>query len=165
MPRDQVPGLGRLGRGFAVPVVEALDPGDDAHAPEADLLRARVVADVVRLPGAVREQRERPAKGVRDARPRRSADDRAAADRELLVSQEAGPLAVEHEEELLLGAVAVRRAVQPPVRDQLVTQSGLDRASLAAEIPDLDLAVRLPIRDAGRVVDVDDVRRPWRRLA
>ena len=53
-----------LGRRLAVPVVEALDAGDDADAPEADLLRARVVADVVRLPRAVREERDRPAEGV-----------------------------------------------------------------------------------------------------
>ncbi len=53
-----------LGRRLAVPVVEALDAGDHADAPEADLLRARVVADVVRLPRAVREERDRPAEGV-----------------------------------------------------------------------------------------------------
>src|SRR5881227_1196099 len=45
--------VGRL----AVPVVQRLDPAEDADAAKADLVRARVVADVVRLAGAVDEAR------------------------------------------------------------------------------------------------------------
>src|SRR5439155_3586179 len=48
-PSDGLPGR------LAVPVVEALQPGEDADAAKADLVRARVVADVVRLAGAVDE--------------------------------------------------------------------------------------------------------------
>src|SRR5438034_11323965 len=103
--RDQVRGHVWLGRGLAVPVVDALDAGDDTHAPEADLLRARVVADVVRFPRAVREQSDRPAERMRHPGSRRAADDRPASNRELVVAEQARPLAVEYEEELLLGSV------------------------------------------------------------
>src|SRR6478752_8874934 len=42
---------------LAVPVVEVLDAADDAEAAPEDLVRARVEAHVVRLPGAVDEHR------------------------------------------------------------------------------------------------------------
>ena len=45
--------------GFAVVVVQALEAGDEADAAEDDLVRARLVDDVVRHAGAVGEQRER----------------------------------------------------------------------------------------------------------
>ena len=48
-------GSGRL----AVPVVELLDPPHDADAAEGELVRARVVGDVVRLPRSVGEVCER----------------------------------------------------------------------------------------------------------
>src|SRR6186997_2100612 len=78
-----------LARRLAVPVVEALDARDHVNTPEPDLLRARVVADVVRLSRAVGEERQGAAKRVGDAGCRRAADDRTATNRELLVSQQA----------------------------------------------------------------------------
>ena len=56
---------------LAVVVVEILEPGDQAEAAEIDLVRARVVADVVRVARAVREigeARRRPPDAVGDAR-------------------------------------------------------------------------------------------------
>src|SRR5262245_3647310 len=39
--------------GFSVPVLEEVEAGDDAETAEKHLVRARVVADVAWLPGAV----------------------------------------------------------------------------------------------------------------
>ena len=67
---------------LAVVVVEALEAGDDAHAAEVDLVRARVVDDVVGLPRAIGEERERlvlRSEVVRDPRRRRPRDDVAGA--------------------------------------------------------------------------------------
>src|SRR6266516_104761 len=65
---------------FAVPVVERVEAGDQADAAEGDLVRARVVADVARLAGAIGEIGEpavaRP-EHVRDTRSGRAGDDRS----------------------------------------------------------------------------------------
>ena len=59
-----------------------------------------------------------------DAGAGRSADDRAPPHLVLLVTEEAGALAVEHDEELLLGAVAVRRAIELARIDDEVDEAG-----------------------------------------
>src|SRR5262249_23482785 len=107
---------------LAVPVVERLDAAEEADAAKADLVRARVVADVVRLARSVDETREPGRAGldeVRDTRSRRPRDHVTDADRVRLTLRTAHrrargrpelerPAAVEHDERLLLRGVAVR---------------------------------------------------------
>src|SRR5262245_18720416 len=72
---------------------------------------------------------------------RRAADDRARSHRELLVAEQAHALAVEHDEELLLGSVTVRRAIELAFRDYLVAHAGLHGARRATQIAGLPRAV------------------------
>src|SRR6188474_14814 len=106
---------------LAVPVVELLShPRDQAEADEEDLLRARVVADVPGIAGAVHQERHArvsAAERVGDACPRQTAHDRACADRVLrhhpfLLPEQEVTVTIEHDEDLLLGGVTVRRGVQ-----------------------------------------------------
>ena len=69
--------------GLPVRVFEQLEAGDHPEAAEEDLVRAGIPADVVRIPGSVREIGEAGLPGeeaVRDARAGRARDDAAAAD-------------------------------------------------------------------------------------
>src|SRR5207237_6371605 len=62
---------------FVLPVVDVLDPGDQADAAPRDLARAGVVAAVVRIARPVSEQRQAVRAGperVRDSRSRRPCD-------------------------------------------------------------------------------------------
>src|SRR5205085_978353 len=64
--------------GLVLPVVDVLEPRDQPDAAKRDLVRARVVADVVRLARAVDEVGDPLGAGddrVRDARAARPADD------------------------------------------------------------------------------------------
>src|SRR5262245_31815480 len=108
---------------FAVVVVEVLEPCDQPEPAEVDLVRARVVADVVGPPRPVGEKRQARlagAKRMRDPRPGGTRDHMAGPDRLLLVGDAGADalrarmelqrsLAVEHDEDLLVGGVAVRR--------------------------------------------------------
>src|SRR6266540_4105637 len=108
---------------LAVPVVEVLDASDHADAAPGDLVRARVVADVVRLPRAVHEvgHSVRPgAERVSDPRGGRTGDDRPRADGMVfslrpVLGRTRGrpqlkrPVAFEHDEHLFLFGMAMRR--------------------------------------------------------
>ena len=59
----------------------------------------------------------------------------------------------------------MRRAVELPVRDELVAHAGLHRARCAAQIAGLPRAVGVPAAVDLDVIHVDDVRRPRRRFA
>src|SRR5919201_5600379 len=115
--------------GLAVPVVEPLDAPDHPDSAQVDLVGARVVDDVVRLPrpvGEVRQPRLACNEGVGDARPRRAGDDvprphgdpleprrppdpAAELDLPLLVAEEQRASTLQHDEQLLLGGMTVRR--------------------------------------------------------
>src|SRR5829696_8441952 len=109
-------GLARL----AVVVVEVLEPGDQPEPTEVDLVRARVVADVVGPPRPVGEEAHAGAarpEPVREPRPRGTRDHVARAERVLLVGaaladalrarvQLEHALALEHDEDLLVRRVA-----------------------------------------------------------
>jgi hypothetical protein len=69
-----------------------------------------------------------------DAGPGRPADDRAPPHRVLLVTEQACALAVEHDEELLFGAVAVGRAIELARIDDEVDEAGAHRPGRAAQI-------------------------------
>src|SRR5438067_12848756 len=100
-----------------------LEAGDQADAAEEDLVRAGVVADVVRvtLPvGEIGQTALARVQRVGHAGARRPGDDVAGADRmllglaPLLSASRAGPeleqaLALEDDQDLLLGRMAVRR--------------------------------------------------------
>src|ERR1700722_9681025 len=90
----------RTSSALAVPVIDLLEARDHPHAAEVDLVGARVVADVVRVPDPVREVREALLAGaeqVRDARPRGTRDHVAGPHRSLLlVVEHEHPAAVEH---------------------------------------------------------------------
>src|SRR4051794_19430673 len=152
---------------LAVPVVELLQPADHAEPAERDLLRARVPAGVVGDALAEAEQDEAVvagAEGVRLPAAGRPGDHVTAAHRRLLVVHERGAGAVEHDEQLLLRRMAVRRRRQLPRLDPYLLQAHRDGARGAAEIAPLgcDVAV-VPPPVRRHVVDADDVRRPRRR--
>ena len=86
-----------------------------------------------------------------DAGARRAADDRAPPHRVLLVTQQAGALAVEHDEELLLGAVAVGRTVELVRLDDEVDETCVHGPRRAPEIT-VDAAILILVeRDRGDV--------------
>src|SRR5205807_9821281 len=101
---------------LALPVIQLLEPADHAEPAEIDLAGAGVVADVVRLAGAVGQHADAAlarADGVRDARPRRSRHHAARPHRVRLLAQLADAVADQHDEQLLLGGLAVGDADQP----------------------------------------------------
>src|SRR4051794_2791186 len=86
---------------LAVPVVESRDARHQADAAEVDLVRARVVTDVVGVAGSVgkhRHPRVACAERMGDARRRGSRNDVSRTDRMLLVAQHADPVAFEDHE-------------------------------------------------------------------
>src|SRR4051794_19749103 len=138
---------------LAVPVVELLQPADHAEPAERDLLRARVPAGVVGDALAEAEQDEAVvagAEGVRLPAAGRPGDHVTAAHRRLLVVHERGAGAVEHDEQLLLRRMAVRRRRQLPRLAPYLLQAHRDGARGAAEIAPLgcDVAV-VPHRYGG----------------
>src|SRR5579859_459668 len=123
---------------FAVPVVEAFDPADDADAPEGDLVRARVVADVVGLSRAVGEEGQAALagpEGMRNAGAGRAGDDVEAPHRVLVVAQQQRAVPVEHDEDLLLGRMAVRRRGRLPGVELDQVQAGPAGSRLSAQRP------------------------------
>ena len=83
----------------------------------------------------------------------------------LLVAEQAGALAVEDDEEFLLGSVTMGRAVELSFGNDLVAHARAQGAGLAAEEPADPAAIAvLPFLRLG-LIDVDDVLRPRRRLA
>src|SRR6266550_8915852 len=151
---------------LALPVVELLDAADHTDAAPEDLLGAWVPADVVRIARAPRDQRQAGVAGaerVCDACARRTSDDGTPADRMLFRlgrrwhrrCQHERSLALEHDQDLLLGGMHVRRAGEH-ARIQLdVLQAGPARARGAGEI-----APSSPATDIGLdVLRVHDRRR------
>src|SRR5712691_5401150 len=154
---------------LALPVVELLDAADDADATPEDLLGAWVPADVVRIARAPGDQCQAGVAGaerVRDAGPRRTRDDGSPAHRMLFRlgrrwhrrRQLERSLALEHDQDLLLGGMHVRRTGEH-TRIQLdVLQAGPARARSACEI-----APSSPATDIGLdVLRVHDRRRALR---
>src|SRR5579859_6853221 len=133
---------------FSVPVVEALDAADDADAPERDLVRARLVADVVGLSRAVGEEGQaavaRP-EGMRDTGAGRAGDDVEAPQGMLVVAEQQRAVAVEHDEDLLLGGMAVRRRGHLPGVELDQVQAGPAGSRLSAQCPP-PAAMVLPLR-------------------
>src|SRR5215468_5829857 len=100
---------------LAVPVVVPRDSRHQTDAAEVDLVRARVVADVVRIAGAVGEHRQPRVAGtecMRDARRSRPRDHTSWTNGMLLVAEDAEAVAFEDHEELLLDRVALRGRAQ-----------------------------------------------------
>src|SRR5688572_29198155 len=155
-------GLARL----AVVVVEVLQPGDQPEPAEVDLVRARVVADVIRLSRAVgKEGQARLARPepVREPGPGRARNHVAGTDRMLLVDaalahalrarvQLEYALAVEHDEELLVRGMAVRRRAFAAGGEVAPVEPG----PLGAGLPCEPLPAPFRLRAAVDVVDVDD---------
>src|SRR4029450_7583137 len=131
-------------------------------AAEVDLVRARVVTDVVGVAGSVgkhRHSRVACAGRMGDARRRGSRDDVSRTNRMLLVAEDADPVAFEDHEELLLRRVAMLGRAQLSGRDPVVVDPGVDGAGGHAEIPTLDVYVATaPLRGLD-LVDVDDATR------
>src|SRR5207248_10665531 len=114
----------------AVRVFEQREAGDTPESADEDLVRAGIPADVVRIPGSVREIGEAGLPGeeaVRDARAGRARDDAAAADgvpllrlglmvgaRLRRLPEQELALAVEDDEDLLLRRMRVRRRALLP---------------------------------------------------
>src|SRR5687767_4251311 len=123
---------------FAVPVVQLLEAGHEADAAEIHLAGAGVVGDVVRLARAVREVREPALAGaerVGDSRAGPPGDDASRRYPMLVLAEEQRPLAVEHDEDLLLGRVAMGRPAQAAGLEDDVAQAGRNGARGAGEIP------------------------------
>src|SRR5919201_2171418 len=146
---------------LAVPVVEVLDPTHDAYAAPIDLVRARVVRDVVGLTCPPREDREHRVTGaecVCDTCSRRTGDDAAAAYRGRVDSVGAieleGAFALEHDEDLFFPRMTVRNGGQRSGRRLDVFQPGPTRADRRAEVA----AAPLIVHARFDVVDVDDRR-------
>src|SRR5439155_16443524 len=150
---------------LAVPVVEVLEPGDQAGAAEVDLARTWVEADVVRLARPVDEHGHALGSGaeaVRDARARRARDHMPGAQRvRLFLGATVGgdrrrpelerTAALEHDEHLFLERMGMRnrhlvaRCTAHPVEPGLLgARFGGDRP--VAVLVELD------------VVEVHDVR-------
>src|SRR5437763_385715 len=97
---------------FSVPVIQGLEASDDADAPEGDLVRAGVVTDVVRLSRAVGEEGQAAVAGaecVRDTGSGGARDHVVRPDGVLLLAEQQRAAAVEDDEDLFLGRMAVRR--------------------------------------------------------
>src|SRR5919197_3814037 len=149
---------------FAVPVVERLDAADHTDAAPEELARARIPADVVLIARAPRDQLQSALAGaerVRDARSRRTGDDGAATNRLLFrlarverrrQLERARP--VEHDEDLLLGRVTVRRGREHSGLELDVREPRPARAGRACRVSTSPSAVQLRL-DVG---DVDDRR-------
>ena len=105
---------------FALPVVELLDPADDADAAPEDLLRAWVPADVVRLARSPREQGQAASRrrGTRARLRCRVVSRRPSPSNRIFPARSARrrqlerALALEDDEDLLFGGMNVRRAGQ-----------------------------------------------------
>ena len=100
---------------------------------------------------------------MRDACSGRPGDDVARADRDLLIAEETRPLAVEDDEELLFGRVAMRRAVELARSDERVVEPRSNRPCSPPELPErvAELPPRLLL--GLDLVDVDDPRWPRAR--
>src|SRR4029450_2787353 len=153
---------GRSIRFFAVPVVKRFDATDDADASPHHLARARVPADVVRLscaPGEKREAVVTAAKAMRDPRAGWHRDDGTATHGMLLVRPDLErSRSVEHDEDLLLGGVGVRRARRHTGSALEVRHAGPARPCSVGEEA-APAATELFRLDVG---DIYDRRRPLR---
>src|SRR5438874_948833 len=147
---------------LAFPVVELLDPPDHPESPPEHLLRARIPADVVWFPRPPRQEREATfagPEGVRDAAARRTRDDGAHTHRLAVVGpQLERAVAVEHDEELLLGGVHVRGPGKRAGVALDVCQPGPARAGCGTQVAAPPAAHHIGLH----VGDVHDRRRTFR---
>src|SRR5919198_1725467 len=150
--------FGRL----SVPVIQPLDSRHYPDAAEVELVRARVVDDVVWVAGAIREHREPTvtgAEGVCDSARCGPRHHVSGSDTVLLPAQHADSVAIEDHEQLLFDGMAMRGRTQHPGRDPVVVDSGADRAGGDAEVTALDADVApAPVLR----LDLDDVDGPSR---
>src|SRR5262245_4669958 len=151
---------------LAVPVVDPLRPEDHADATQVDLVRTRVVGNVVRVTRPVGEHRQ-PAlttsKRMRHPRGRWPGDDVTAPDRVLVLPEQADAVAVQDHEHLLLERVAVRRTAQLAGLDPVVVDARGDRTGSDAQVSALDADVALPPWFGVDLVHVDNPHRPRAR--
>jgi len=122
---------------LAFPVLDRRDSPDHAETAERDLARARVVAEVggaTRSVGKQRQSAPGASKYVCDTGSRRACDHVTLFQRVLLVAQQKSALALEHDEELFLGRVAVRWTGKHAGGDGDVAETGATRTYGAAEI-------------------------------
>src|ERR1035437_3636152 len=115
--------LGRAGTWLllAFPVVDGRDLPDYADAAERDFARARVVTEVGGAARSVGEQRQAASgapERVCDTCPGRACDHAALLQLVLLVAEQKRALALEHDEELLFGRMAMGRAGKLPRSDR-----------------------------------------------
>src|SRR5215210_8969433 len=157
--------------GLAGAVLARLEPGQQPDAAEGDRVRARVVADVVRLLRSVGEIRD--AAVARDdrvggARPRRAGDDMARAELVILADRTEcrrggswpkleRPCSFEHDERLGLegvdvrnGAALARRPANPVQPRALGSRGGREQL--------------VTVLVEGEIVEADHVRGPLPRL-
>src|SRR5436190_6326012 len=160
---------------LAVVVRQVLEPRDQPEAAPVDLVRARVVANVVRLPRPVGEKRHTPfarSEVVAEPRARWTGNHVPGADRVILTlaavfdlsrrrPELERALSFEDDEDFLVCGVAVRRCAGVAVLQVAPVEARADCAGLdrhACPAPRVAVVLRV---DLARV---DDVRGPGRRL-
>src|SRR6187200_1399926 len=119
----------------------------DADPAEPDLVRARVIDDVVRLPRSVGEVDEAVVpreKRVRDTGAGGPRDDASSPDFGVLVPERDRSRSFEDDEELLLRCMAVRRISLAARRDGHVAEAGVDRPDHVTEVEVYRAGVELP---------------------